>query len=264
MDKKIRIGILIGLIIICLDVLILGNDSIDEAQSRKDVLADNSVIDLGNHIIAYRTSADILNIDYTGSYLAIDDLDSGASLYLPDIYEEVYKMKLEDDGSIFISYKDMIHNRIQAASIPVSFPTSDNPLYEITEIQRKMLTEAQGNIGKAAEELPKLIWSEEVSCESGTYEITFERTSFAYKSPDGKEELFADYCLTFKDEDDNILAEQTMINYPIGYEEVYWVRDFSGDGLPDIAFYTGIFQSDGANLEFIMSNAETKAYEAVR
>lgn len=264
MDKKIRIGILIGFIIICLDVLILGNDSVDEAQSRRDIFADSSVIDLGNHIIAYRTSSDILDISYKGSYLAIDDLDSGETLYLPDIYEEVYKMELEDDGSIFISYKDMIHNRIQAASIPVSFPTRDNSLYEITEIQRKILTEAQGNISKAADELPKLIWSEKVNCESGTYEIAFERTSFAYKNPAEKGELFADYCLTFKDGDDNILAEQAMINYPIKYEEVYWVRDFSGDDLPDIAFYTGIFQSDGTDLEFIMSNAETKAYEAVR
>ncbi len=263
MDKKIRIGILIGFIIICLDVLILGNDSVDEAQSRRDMLADNSVIDLGNHIIAYRTSSDILDISYKGSYLAIDDLDSGETLYLPDIYEEVYKMELEDDGNIFISYKDMIHNRIQAASIPVSFPTRDNPLCEITGIQRKILTEAQGNISKAAEELPKLIWSEKIGCESGTYEITFERTSFAYKSSNEKKELFADYCLTFKDGDDNILAEQAMINYPIAYEDVYWVRDFSGDGLPDIAFCAGTSQSDGTNLEFLMWNAETKAYEAV-
>ena len=264
MNKKICIGILIGLIIICLDVLILGNDSTYEEQSRRDILADNSVIDLGSHVIAYRTSSDVLDITCKGNYLALDDLDSGESLYLPDIYEEVYKIELEDDGSIFISFKDMIHTRIQAASIPVCFPSQDNPAYEITEIQRKILTEAQGNIGKAAEELPKLIWSEKVNCESVTYEITFERTSFAYKSLDGKGELFADYCLTLKDGDGNILAEQTMINYPIGYEEVYWVKDFSGDGLPDIAFYTGIFQSDGANLEFIMSNAETKAYEAVR
>ena len=264
MDKKIRIGILIGLIIICLDVLILGNDSIDEAQSRRDMLADNSVIDLGNHIIAYRTSSDILDIDYTGSYLAIDDLDSGASLYLPDIYEDVYKMELEDDGSIFISFKDMIHTRIQAASIPVCFPSQDNPAYEITEIQRKILTEAQGNIGKAAEELPKLIWSEKVNCESVTYEITFERTSFAYKKLNGKEELFADYCLTFKDGEDNILAGQAMINYPIKYEEVYWVRDFSGDGFPDIALCTDNSKTDGTDLEFMIFNAETKAYEAVR
>lgn len=264
MDKKIRIGILIGFIIICLDVLILGNDSIDETQSRRDILADNSVIDMGNHIIAYRTSSDILDIVYNGNYLVIDNLDSGETLYLPDIYEEVYKVELENDGSIFISYKDMIHNRIQADSIPVCFPTQDNPVYEVALIQRKILTEAQGNISKAADELPKLIWSEKVSCESGTYEITFERTSFAYKGLYEKKKLFADYCLTFKDGDDNILAEQVMINYPIEYEEVYWIRDFSGDGFPDIAFCTGNSESGGTDLEFMIWNAEMKAYEVAR
>ena len=169
MNKKIRIGILIGFIIICLDVLILGNDSVDEAQSRRDVLADNSVIDLGSHIIAYRTSSDILDISYKGNYLAIDDLDSSKTIYLPDIYEEIYKVELEDDGSILISYKDMFQNRVQAVSIPVYFLSQDNPAYEFATMQRKILTEAQGNISQAANELPKLIWSEKVSCESTTY-----------------------------------------------------------------------------------------------
>ena len=48
MSKKIGIGILIGFVIICLDVLILGNDSACEAQENQSVKTDEGNIYLKN------------------------------------------------------------------------------------------------------------------------------------------------------------------------------------------------------------------------
>ena len=266
--------LLIAAAIACLffNVLILSDDSAEEAENkeiktenRENILTDKNVIDLGNHIVAYRISSDMFDTDYDGEYIAIYDLTSNEILYLPDIYEEVYEMAIEENESIFISYKGMENDSIRDIRIPVQFPSQMNMGYKVYTKEKKILIEAQKNIETDIVVFPKLIWKESAVWEGRTYEITFERTSPAYQSLFWESGgLFADYCLTVKDEEDNIVSEQSIINYPIKYEEVYWFTDFSGDGFPDIAFCTNYENSRETyvHLEFMIWNAETEEYEA--
>lgn len=271
-----RYGIIFGLFFLgsfCLfacgkdrpEQTILEDDSVEEAAIRENILTDSNVIDLGNHITAYRTSSDIIDTNYKGAYLAIHDLGGGEILYLPDVYQEVYEIKIEDKEEVFISYSDTENNSIQSVHIPIRFPAQVNNEYEIYTLQEKILTEVRNNINACTDALPRLIWKENINREGKTYEITFERTSPAYKpliSEIGG--FFADYCLTVKDEEDNILTEQSMINYPVDYEEVYWFTDFSGDDFPDIVFCTDYAppKNGYAHLEFMIWNAQTEEYEA--
>ncbi|MCM1251366.1 MAG: hypothetical protein NC321_00965 [Clostridium sp.] len=278
MRKKICIGIIIAFAIFFLDVCLLKNAPVEESESREteileneteyreNILTDSSVIDLGNHIVAYRASSDIIDIGgYQGEYLVIHDLASNEILYLPDVYEEVYDMEMEGNESIFISYSGAEENSIQEVHIPVQFPMQTNTVYEITPMDTKLLTELKGDIKACVEELPRLIWEENAVWEGRTYAITFEQTSPVYLNPHSEVwGRYADYCLMVKDEEDNIISEQIMVNYPICYEEVYWFTDFSGDGFPDIAFCTEYIPSKetSVHLEFMIWNAETEEYEA--
>ena len=277
MRKKIFIGIIIAFVIIFMGIWMLKKEPVEESESqeteilenetesRENILTDSSVIDLGNHIIAYRASSDIIGISYQGEYLVIYDLISNKILYLPDIYEEVYDMAMEGNGNIFISYSDAEENNIQEVHIPVQFPIQTNTVYEIKTMNTKLLTELKGDIKACVEELPRLIWEESAVWEGRAYEITFERTSPIYLNPiSAAWGRFADYCLTVKDEEDNIVSEQIMVNYAVPYEEVYWFTDFSGDGFPDIVFCTNYENSRETyvHLEFMIWNAETEEYEA--
>ena len=120
--------LLIAAVIACLffNVLILSDDSTEKAENKEiktenceNILTDSSVIDLGNHIVAYRISSDMFDTDYDGEYIAIYDLTDNEILYLPDIYEEVYEMAIEENESIFISYKGMENDSIREIRIPV-------------------------------------------------------------------------------------------------------------------------------------------------
>ena len=292
MRKKIFIGIIIAFVIIFMGVWMLKKEAVEESESqeteilenetesrkteilengtenRENILTDRNVIDLGNHIIAYFTSSDIYGYSLKGEYLAIHDLVGNKVLYLPDVYEEVYDMAIEENEGIFISYSGAEENSIQEVHIPVQFPIQTNTVYEINPINpmgMKMLTELKGDIRACVEKLPKLIWKENTVWEGRTYEITFERTSPVYLNPQSASgRTYADYCLTVKDEEDNIVSEQILVNYAVAYEEVYWFTDFSGDGFPDIAFCTNYEDSRETyvHLEFMIWNAETEEYEA--
>ena len=277
MRKKILIGIIIAFVIIFMAAWMLKKEPVEESESqgteivenetenRENILTDGNVIDLGNHIIAYRASSDIIGISYQGEYLVIHDLINNKILYLPDVYEEVYDMAMEGNESIFISYSGAEENNAQEVHIPVQFPMQTNTVYEIKAMNTKLLTELKGDIRACIEELPKLIWEESAVWEGRTYEIMFERISPVYLNPHSEAwGRFADYCLTVKDEKDNIVSEQIMINYAIDYEEVYWFNDFSGDGFPDIAFCTNYEDSRETyvHLEFMIWNAETEEYDA--
>lgn len=54
---------------------------------------------MGNHVVAYRTSSDKYGSSLEGEYLAIHDLTGNKILYLPDVYEEVYNMAIEENES---------------------------------------------------------------------------------------------------------------------------------------------------------------------
>lgn len=236
----------------------------EKAEHKECILADDSVIDLGNHMIAYRTSSDMITTDHKGEYIAIHNLTDNKILYLPDIYDEVYEIAIEANESIFISYGDMGNSNIQEVHIPVQFPIQTNTVYEVDTMEEKILTEVRGNTSNGVEILPKLIWNESAVCGDRTYEITFERTSHAYRrlisEADG---LFADYRITVKDEEENLVTEQILINYPIEYEEVYWLTDFSGDGFPDIAFCTEYDPQEKnlTTLHFMIWNKKSRTYE---
>ena len=171
-----------------------------ETENKESILKDDNVIDLGNHIVAYRTSSDMMRTSYKGEYIAIYDLISSEILYLPDIYEEVYEMAMEGNESIFISYNGTEENNIQEVHIPVQFPKQTDTVYAIKPMNEKILTELKGDITTCLEELPRLIWEENAVCEDRNYKIMFERTSPVYLDPYSESwGRYADYCLTVKD-----------------------------------------------------------------
>lgn len=117
---------------------------------------------------------------------------------------------------------------------------------------------SDGNISdENASDENRLIWSEQVINGQDRCTIVFERISAPYMETDSLPEMeddsealerldsseavkageiYADYRLSLRDEDDGLLSEQIVSHVPVCFEETYWIRDFSGDGFADIAF----------------------------
>lgn len=61
-----------------------------------------------------------------------------------------------------------------------------------------------------------------------------------------------------------VIASQMIVNYPIPFEEAYWLEDFSGDGMEDLAFCTEKTIGTGyigSTLETFIWNEENRCYE---
>ena len=231
-----------------------------------NIFTDNNVIDLGSHFIAYRTSVNKINSQNERTCIAVQalDLEFSSAVYLPDIFGEVYDLQMEGLDSIYISYGSADEEDIHSVHIPISFSSQED--YMISENSKgKLLIETAEDISEQIVELPKLIWEEVFTLKEKDYVVRFERTSLVYVLLKNEEnhERYADYCLTVEDEEGNTIAKQKIINYPVAYEEVYWLTDFSGDGFPDIAFcteYDSVKQNLSA-LHFMIWNMKSEIYE---
>lgn len=137
------------------------------------------------------------------------------------------------------------------------------------------LMEGQGHTGGEAQEteevseefeesFPVLVWSESVNCGDSSYQMRFDRISPLYDTaPDTAEvpSYHVDYRLSLLDADGALVSEQVVADFPVRMEEVYWIRDFSGDGFADIAFCTTYKRSNMMNTFYIW-NTEVSRYEA--
>ena len=98
------------------------------------------------------------------------------------------------------------------------------------------------------------------------YEVAFERISPVYDLGLITGGLYADYCLTVKDENKDVIHKVEIINYPIVYEEVHWLIDVSEDGFKDIVIaFSNDWGMDGQSgltrLLTLVWNQETQTYE---
>lgn len=111
--------------------------------------------------------------------------------------------------------------------------------------------------------LPQTIWTECFECEGQSYEIMFERVSPIYSIFTETGGCYADYCLRVKDGQGNAISEQMIVYFPVTYEEVYWLVDFSGNGFMDIAFCVDTYFSKygWTELTTLIWNSEKKLYE---
>ena len=266
MPNKIRIGVMIFVLIWLGFYIEVGYDNLPKEDDENPILTENNIFDLGNHIIAYRTSSAERIISWVkGQYVVIYDLDKDCDnvFLLPDIYGEIYDIQMEETGSLYIRYGDSYKVNMHSVHIPVRFPEQTDYVIDGSDYG-KVLVEAQEDLEENVSKLPALVWEEAVTWEGKAYHIMFERSSLAYIIESVQAGgLHADYYLSVKDEAGGIIYRQNIIGYPIAYEKMYWLTDFSGDGFPDIAFctYNYLEKFRSTEVEFMIWNTETKVYE---
>lgn len=264
LQKKICIGAII-VMLLCFYIE-TGYDSLPVEEDKKPILTNDNIIDLGNHIIAYRTSsAKEINSWAEGNYIVICALDRDCEnvFLFPDIYEEIYDLRMEGTDSIYISYGDTEKANMYSVHIPMRFPSQMDYIVSKSDYG-KIIVGAQEDIEESVSKLPELVWDEKITWGGKEYNIMFERVSLVYSmEPKRKDGLCADYCLTVESGKDNIIFQQMIINYPVIYEMAYWLTDFSGDGFPDIAFCISHYveRSNWTEEVFMIWNMENAAYE---
>ena len=281
------------IICFCIGVLILGicsqhketdRSSPQEAVqpetiSPETIFTNNNVIDLGNHIIAYYTPNDenfsssygYYANDFIGdNYIAIHDIEQNEIFYFPDIYEDIVEIKMEDSGELYIQYADNNSNQIEEVHIPVNFSdwigTDYIDILSLDNDCGKLILSSQEGLQSGEAVIPQAVWAETFSIGEQTYEVTFERISPIYDFGLITGGLYADYCLTVKDEKEDVIGTVAINNYPIVYEEVHWLIDLSEDGFPDIALaFSNDWGMDAlsgqTSLLTLIWNQETHTYE---
>ncbi|MBD5498467.1 MAG: hypothetical protein HDR11_12010 [Lachnospiraceae bacterium] len=209
-------------------------------------------------IEVYRVPYEEFDCDYKeGDYLAIEK--SGETLYIPDCYGEILNVSV-NESCIIIRHRDLVDNQIKENTIPIIFlPDETNNVLEITAGKDKRVL-----VSSDTEKLPLSIWSEEFFWENKLYKVTFERTSLVYSGlffENG--DLLADYGIKVFDENGDLIAEQVLTNYPVRYEDMHWLIDFSGDGFPDLAFCTEyiLAKFSSTTTHFLIWNMETSSYQ---
>lgn len=249
--------------------------------SEEEILAEGSVIDLGGYRIAYRIPND-KNIcglygtegSFSGDhYIAIRVIDTSDHYhtrddiyYLPDIYENILEMKYEEADLLYIKYKTTGSDKAEEARVPLLFEDkSEEGFISISPDAHGVKGILPGQDGLQGGEalLPQTIWTECFECEGQSYEITFERVSPIYSIFTETGGRYADYCLRVKDGQGNAISEQMIVYFPVTYEEVYWLVDFSGNGFMDIAICVDAnFSKYGwTELTTLIWNSEKNLYE---
>ncbi|MDE6675390.1 MAG: hypothetical protein K2K19_11380, partial [Acetatifactor sp.] len=242
----------------------------DQEDARSDELAagdiffEVSVYETDNRFAVYRTNDREMDCDYEGDYLAVQDLESGDIIYLPDSYGRILDVKVES-GGVQVRYADREETEIHEERIPICFSAREESIDIYPYCEKKVLVQREEGLALELEELPRLVWRDNVSSGEESYELVFERVSPGYRK------LFveagqrrADYRLTVKDEAGQVIASQMIVNYPIPFEEAYWLEDFSGDGMADLAFCTDKTIGTGyigSTLETFIWNEENRCYE---
>lgn len=238
------------------------NGSEERKENPAGVFADGSVIDLGEHIVSYCVplEGEAAREYKETEYFVIQDLDEGDTLYLPNDFGEILDINITDNSQIYIKYAD--NGAEGEITIPIRFTNRGKVAEEIFSIPEKEKMIYGTHLKEPLQ--PVEVWNESIMIGEKKCRITFERTSppyYAIYSVIGSK--LADYLLTIRDEEGNVLWEQSIINYPIQYEEVYWIKDISNDGFLDIIFCIGYesMPHPYASLCFLVWNEEEEKYE---
>lgn len=277
-SKKIWIFISI-LFIICACIVGIGNSGkrVDEAENNseseisgtaneenegepyteipQEILEKGTLLQSDNEFEFYRTDSEEMESDYKGNYIAIHDLKDDFYLYLPDSYEIISDIKAEE-SCVTITYANGSDYRIREVVVPICFPARMEGIFGTTVVsemygesgsKRNWFDRREVYSGEAALEdtlpaLPQEVWHEEVFMGDQTCEITFARFSPVYRRLfyEDTSGYRADYRFTIRDEGGSTICEQMFMDFPVEFEETYWITDFSGDGYADIAFCTGL------------------------
>lgn len=235
-----------------------------DSEETGDIFSGAPVYETNNGFAIYRTNDREMDCDYEGDYLAVQDLESGDIIYLPDSYGRILDVRVES-GGVQVRYADREETEIREERIPICFSAREESTDIYPYCEKKVLVQREEGLALELEELPRRVWRENVRSGEDSYEFVFERVSPGYRK------LFveagqwrADYRLTVKDGAGQVIASQMIVNYPIPFEEAYWLEDFSGDGMADLAFCaektigTGYI---GSTLETFIWNEENRCYE---
>lgn len=245
--------------VVCAILTTVGSSGRESRESQEKILADGGIADLGNHIISYYAQPESRQ-EKGVEYFVVQDLDSGDILYLPNDFGRIRGISVTGTSEIHIRYTD---NGVDGeTTIPVRFTNREGEAWAILKGGKKerIIYGTRLNSPVQTEE----IWSEPVTMGVKDYRITFERTSPPYDqvlSDMGYRQ--ADYRLTVRDGERNTVWAQEIINYPIEFEEVYWIKDISGDGFPDIIFCAEYNSQPKPYAEpfFLVWDAEKEGYD---
>lgn len=249
----------------------------------EDIFGNNHMIDIGNHVVAYRIPADekmrsafdgMYSYRFSGSdYIAICQVpldrvyNTQASIqYLPDDYGNIMEMRMEESGELYIRYAEGENSGEEEVWIPIYLPLQAKEM--VIDVnsdmppERRIAPDQEGL--KAGEQgFTRTVWTECFLAEGHSYEVVFERVSPIYDLSTILFGVYADYVLSVKDETGDVISQQRLINFPIEYEEVHYMIDFSGDGFLDIAFCTYMYlgRNSSSDVITLIWDSETKTYE---
>ena len=223
------------------------------------ILENGSIYDLGGHVIAYLMDAEVL--EYEENWLVITDLEKMNSIYIPNSYSKILDIAIENFFIINLKYKDEKEGSVREANIPVYLSNRENDILEIYSSTEKVIVESP----MSAESLPKTVWEETVINGEKIYQVEFERIGLVYDTGSIVYGGYADYRLIVKDEKGNVVSSQIFMGYPVSLEEVYWIKDISGDDFPDVILCAFYLEGDAVyntKLYFMVWNSEKSVYES--
>lgn len=266
---------------------VFSQEIFDEDGIVRDIFADNGIVNLGNNCIAYSVPNDEViksifgNDEYfTGDrYIAICALDFNNSLYtdgdtyyLPDTYGNIAEMKMGESGELYLRYETS--SPWETAEVRIPFYFSKRMTEDFIDMdkwasydpyKKQILATQEGLMSGEEDALPQTVWTEDIRMGEERYEAVFERVSPLYDFFVEHNWDVANYRLTVKNENGDIVSEHILLNHSAKYEEPHWLVDFTGDGYLDIAFCGGMsrdkIRSDFDDLYVLVWNPETDSYE---
>lgn len=146
-------------------------------------------------------------------------------------------------------------------NIQENFLDGKSDILEIYSSTEKVIVESLTSV----DSLPKTIWKENVMNGEKKYQVAFERIGLIYEIGSVECRSCADYRLIVKDEEGSVVSSQIFVGYPVSLEEVYWFKDISGDGFPDVilcTFYLDVDLDEHTDLYFMIWNSEKSVYES--
>lgn len=238
---------------------------IEEHKSQGEyaaILTEDNIVDLGNHMAAYLTSGEAPGY-HEGNWIVISDIERGNSFFIPNDFSEITNISLSDSVCLNVKGRGDTDDCYEEISVPLFFTDKDCDYIEIFSSyssKRKTIVESRMETGN----LPESIWEENFWIGHKEYKLTFEKISLAYTWDTDIYGECADYQLVSRDEKNDIVYKQIFIGFQTEYENVYWFKDISNDGIPDIIFCTNYYKYDidgNTDLSFLIWNSEKFIYE---
>lgn len=220
-----------------------------------DIVLDFTVLDLGNHKVAYIVKDGFLD-DVSGYelHIAIEDLELKKELYIPYDSYLIRKLEIVDDSFIEIECLNDGEPETKRWKIPhgffedrASYFDYDSLLLTSKEVDEMVVNEK--------------VLEKEIRVNGNRHTLIWERVSHSYCNYNSiYEEKLADYRLTLLNQKGEVVCRQTVGGYPIKYEEVCWIQDVSGDRNEDIIFCTYWENNVLTELVFLEWSDEEKTF----